>query len=236
MSQQIKCENIKIAYDKEDIIKDLSIIINKGDYISIIGENGTGKSSLVKGILGLIPLREGKVSYLNGIKRNGIGYLSQQNNDHKNFPASVFEVVLSGCLNKKGLNPFYNYKIKAKAKANLELLGMKELINKSFSELSGGQRQRVLLSRALSSTDSIMFLDEPVTGLDPIATKELYLLIEKLNKEMGITIIMVTHDIKNALNYSKKILHLKKDSYFYGLKEEYIVSGFGIELDPESGE
>jgi zinc transport system ATP-binding protein len=236
MSQQIKCENIKIAYEKEDIIKDLSIIINKGDYISIIGENGAGKSSLVKGILGLIPLKDGKVSYLNGIKRNSIGYLSQQNNDHKNFPASVFEVVLSGYLNKKGFNPFYNHKIKEMAKANLKLLGMKELLNKSFSELSGGQRQRVLLARALSSTDSIMFLDEPVTGLDPIATKELYLLIEKLNKEMGITIVMVTHDIKNALNYSEKILHLKKDSYFYGLKKEYTLSGFGNELNPESGE
>lgn len=221
---QIECKNISIAYEKENVIKDLSIEIEEGDYISIVGENGSGKSSFIKGVLGLVPLKNGTICLKNNLKRNNIGYLSQQNPNQKDFPASVFEVVLSGCINKKGVSPFFSSKLKKLAKDNLEKLGMKELIKKSFAELSGGQKQRVLLARALCATDKIIFLDEPITGLDPIATKELYSIISKLNKEMKLTIVMVTHDIESAMKYSDKILHMKKDDYFYGSKDEYIKS------------
>ncbi len=228
---QLSCKNITIAYEKENVIKDLSMDVESGDYISIVGENGTGKSSLLKGILGLVSVRNGIVSFGDEIKRNHIGYLSQQNPMQKDFPASVYEVVLSGCLNSKGKIPFYSSACKQRALKNLSRLGMSDLLNTSFADLSGGQKQRVLLARALCATDKIVFLDEPITGLDPIATSELYLLIEKLNKEYGITVVMVTHDIKSALLYSNKILHLNKDGYFFGSKKEYVNSEYSKALE-----
>ncbi len=228
---QLSCKNITIAYEKENVINDLSMDVESGDYISIVGENGTGKSSLLRGILGLVSIKSGVVNFGDGVKRNHIGYLSQQNPMQKDFPASVYEVVLSGCLNRKGLLPFYPYNCKQRAHKNLSKLGMGELTNRPFVDLSGGQKQRVLLARALCATDKIMFLDEPITGLDPIATSELYLLIDKLNKEYGITVVMVTHDIKSALVYSNKILHLNKEGFFFGSKEEYVNSEYSKELE-----
>ncbi len=228
---QLSCNDITIAYEKETVVSGVSFDIEAGDYVSIVGENGTGKSSILKGILGLVPLKNGNITFEQGFKKNHIGYLSQQNPMQKEFPASVYEVVLSGCLNSKGILPFYSREAKKLAKDNLIKLGMEEYIKKSFADLSGGQKQRVLLARALCATDRIIFLDEPVTGLDPVAIKEMYSLIEKLNKEMGITIVMVTHDIENAMEYSDKILHLTKDDYFFGTKDEYIDSPFAMELD-----
>ncbi len=228
---QLSCKNVTIVYEKEVAVSNVSFDIEEGDYVSVVGENGTGKSSILKAILGLVPLREGTVSFEEGFKKNHIGYLSQQNPMQKEFPASVYEVVLSGCLNSKGLMPFYGKGAKKLVKDTLMKLGMEEYIKKSFAELSGGQKQRVLLARALCSTDKIIFLDEPVTGLDPVAVKEMYGLIEKLNKDMGITIVMVTHDIENALEYSNKILHLTKRGYFFGTKDKYIDSPYAAELD-----
>lgn len=228
---QLSCKKLTISYEKEEVVSNISFNIEMGDYVSIVGENGTGKSSVLKGILGLVPLKYGTVKFEKGFRRNYIGYLSQQNPMQKDFPASVFEVVLSGCLNSKGLIPFFKKEAKNKAKESLRKLGMESFIKKSFADLSGGQKQRVLLARALCATDSIIFLDEPVTGLDPIAIKELYNLIEKLNCEMNITIVMVTHDIKNAMRYSNKILHLRKNDYFFGSKEKYMCSPFAEELD-----
>lgn len=228
---QISCKNIAIAYEKEVVVKNVSFDVEAGDYISIVGENGTGKSSILKGILGLVPLKEGAVTFEEGFMRNHIGYLSQQTQMQKEFPASVYEVVLSGCLNGKGIMPFYSKESKNVAKENLAKLGMEEYTKRSFADLSGGQKQRVLLARALCATDRMILLDEPVTGLDPVAIKEMYSLIEKLNKEMKITIVMVTHDIEKAIEYSDKILHLRKEDYFIGTKEEYIDSPFAAELD-----
>lgn len=218
---QISCKNITIAYEKDVIVDGLSFDVNTGEYISIIGENGAGKSTLLKAILGLIRVKSGNIIFSECLKRNNIGYLSQQNPLQKDFPASVFEVVLSGCLNSKGMFPFFTQKDKNKARENLKKLGMMELLHQSFADLSGGQKQRVLLARALCATDKIIFLDEPITGLDPVAMKDMYALIQKLNREMHITIVMVTHDIENAVKYSDKILELKKDGYFFGDIKEY---------------
>lgn len=222
---QLVCKNIAIAYEKENVVDDFSMEVEKGDYISVIGENGTGKSSLLKGILGIIPLKRGEVTFSDGVKRNNIGYLSQQNPMQMDFPASCYEVVLSGCLTRKGILPWFSKSEKEKAIKNMEKLGITELIHKSFSELSGGQRQRVLLARALCATDKIIFLDEPITGLDPIACRDFYNIIEKLNKEMKITIIMITHDVDNALKYSNKVLHMHKYKYFFGNKADYLEKG-----------
>ena len=224
MSQLI-CKNITIAYEKENVVEAFSMAVEKGDYISIIGENGTGKSSVLKGILGIVPLRSGSVEFSDGVKRNNIGYLSQQNPLQMDFPASCYEVVLSGCLTKKGILPWFSKTEKELAASNMEKLGIANLKHKSFADLSGGQRQRVLLARALCATDKIIFLDEPINGLDPIASRDFYNIIEKLNKEMGITIIMITHDVDNALKYSNKVLHMHKYKYFFGNKAEYLLKG-----------
>jgi zinc transport system ATP-binding protein len=223
MSQLI-CKNIFIAYEKENVVEDFSMTVEKGDYISVIGENGTGKSSLLKGILGIVPLKSGTVEFDDGVRRDNIGYLSQQSPLQKDFPATCYEVVLSGCLTRKGILPWYKKNEKELAYSNMEKLGIVELAKKSFADLSGGQRQRVLLARALCATDKIIFLDEPITGLDPIATRDFYNIIEQLNKE-GITIIMITHDVDNALKYSNKVLHMHKYKYFFGNKAEYLVKG-----------
>jgi len=223
---QLTCKNISIAYEKENVVDNLSITVEKGDYVSIIGENGTGKSSLLKGILGLVSVKNGQVLFDEGCSRKNIGYLSQQNPMQKDFPASVYEVVLSGCLKSKGFRPFYSKKEKNLAMDNLKKLGMDGLKKSCYADLSGGQKQRVLLARALCATDRMIILDEPVTGLDPVATADMYHLVNKLNKDLGITIIMVTHDIENALKYSNKILHLhKKNKYYFGPKEDYLIHG-----------
>lgn len=228
---QLRCSNLTIAYEKDIVIENLTFQAEKGDYISIIGENGTGKSTLLKAILGLLPLKSGTIQFGDGLKRTNIGYLSQQNPLQKDFPASVFEVVLSGCLNKKGFHPFFSKADKQTARDNLEKLGMLELLHQSFADLSGGQKQRVLLARALCATDRIIFLDEPITGLDPVAMREMYELIEKLNHEMNITIIMVTHDIDNAIKYSNRILCLRKKDYFFGTTKEFEESEFGKDVE-----
>lgn len=221
---QIVCENVSISYEREKVIDKLSFEICGGDFVSIVGENGSGKSSIMRAILGLVPLKEGKIEFLEGCNRTHIGYLSQQNLLQKDFPASVYEVVLSGCISMKGILPFYTREVKKAAHKNMELMNIENLSDKTFGDLSGGQKQRVLLARALCATDKLLFLDEPVTGLDPVAIKEFYELISNLNKNMGITIVMVTHDIENALKYSNRMLHLYKDSdkYFYGTREEYM--------------
>ena len=225
MSQLI-CKDVSIAYEKENVVSNISFEIEKGDYVSIIGENGTGKSSLLKGILGLVPLKEGQIIFDEGCSRKNIGYLSQQNPMQKDFPASVYEVVISGCLKSKGLFPFYTKKEKELALKNLKKMGMEHVKNSCYADLSGGQKQRVLLARALCATDSVIVLDEPITGLDPVATNDMYRLVEKLNKEQKITIIMVTHDIDNAIKYSDKILHLHRNNkYYFGPKEDYLIHG-----------
>ena len=130
------------------------------------------------------------------------------------------EVVLSGFLNSGHKSPFYSKKEKAEALSNMDKLGIAHLKKRCYRELSGGQQQRVLLARALCATDNLLILDEPVTGLDPSASIDLYDEIKKLNNE-GVTIIMVTHDIKNALSYASHILHLEQGKDFFGTVKEY---------------
>ena len=196
--------------------------IDQGDYLCVVGENGTGKSTLIKTLLGLIkPLNGEVIANVQGKNHKGVGYLPQQTQAQKDFPASVWEVVLSGVLNNDHRCPFYNKKDKAEAEKNMEKLNILDLKKRCYRELSGGQQQRVLLARALCATDSVLILDEPVTGLDPAASMELYETIKDLNKKENVTIIMVSHDIKNALNYATHILHLEQEKDFFGTVEEY---------------
>ncbi len=227
MNTLIHIEHLTLAYDSNVIIHDLSLEIENEDYICIVGENGAGKSTLVKGLLGLLRVASGKISLLNGLTMNEIGYLPQMTAAQKNFPASSHEVILSGCLNGMKEMPFYTKENKKKAQVAMEKLSIENLKNHCFAELSGGQQRRVLLARALCSTKKALILDEPTAGLDPKATNELYKVIEMLNKEERITIVMVSHDIANATRYAKHILHLTGENSFFGTIVDYRKSILG---------
>lgn len=217
-----ECKDVTLGYENKVVAKNLNFKIDQGDYLCVVGENGTGKSTLIKTLLGLIkPLNGEVIANVQGKNHKGVGYLPQQTQAQKDFPASVWEVVLSGVLNNDHRCPFYNKKDKAEAEKNMAKLNILDLKKRCYRELSGGQQQRVLLARALCATDSVLILDEPVTGLDPAASMELYETIKDLNKKENVTIIMVSHDIKNALNYATHILHLEQENDFFGTVEEY---------------
>jgi len=223
---QISAQNVSMSYEKKPVLENVSFEVEQGDYLCIVGENGSGKTTLMKGILGLMPLRSGSICFGEGVRANHIGYLPQQTMIQKDFPASVFEVVLSGCLNGVGLRPFYTGQEKKKALRNLECLGIAELKDKSYKTLSGGQQQRVLLARALCAAERILLLDEPVNGLDPLVTCELYQIIHELNRA-GMTVIMISHDVKAAAEHANKILHIGSSSVFFGTTADYLDSETG---------
>jgi len=218
---QLICQNLSLGYDAKAILHDLSFSVDAGDYLCIVGENGSGKSTLMKTILGLQAPIHGEVLIGDGLRRNEIGYLPQQTVVQKDFPASVIEIVLSGCQGRCGIRPFYNSKEKQLAGKAMEKMGIGDITKRCYRELSGGQQQRVLLARALCATQKILLLDEPVAGLDPKATAELYQLIYELNQIDGITVIMISHDVTTAIEYASHILHIGK-TVFFGRKEEYI--------------
>lgn len=222
----IACRDLSVAYEGGVALRGVSFEVNAGDYLCVVGENGSGKSSLIKALLGLEPVREGIVTTGDGLKRDQIGYLPQQTSLQKDFPASVREVVLSGCLNRRGARPWYSGGERAIARANMEKLGIAPYARKSYRALSGGQQQRVLLARALSATSRLIVLDEPVAGLDPVATQELYKLIETIHRE-GIAVIMVSHDIRAAVRYATHILHLAGEPLYFGSCEGYRESRAG---------
>lgn len=224
---QVCFENVTLGYNGNAVVNDVSFAVNKGDYLCIIGENGAGKSTLIKTFLNLLKPLTGTVVFGDGLKRNELSYLPQQREVQKDFPASVYEIVLSGFINRSGLRPFYNRREKAAASANMQKLGISDLAKKCYRELSGGQQQRVLLARALCAASGIIVLDEPAAGLDPTATKDMYEQIEKLNHDDGVTVVMVSHDIEAALRYATHILKIGKESCFFGTKEDYIAKTQG---------
>lgn len=221
---QITCESISFEYDGRTVSRPVSFSVSSGDYLCIVGENGSGKSTLIKGLLRLKNPASGTITYGDGLKPTEIGYLPQQSGIQKDFPASVYEVVLSGTLNSLGMRPFYSREMKKEAVKNMQLMNIEDLKNRCYQELSGGQQQRVLLARALCATKKILLLDEPVAGLDPKVTEDMYTLIDHINKKMGITVIMVSHDIQSSVKYASHILHLGHDRQFFGPSAEYLRS------------
>ena len=230
----ISCDNLSLGYDGKEILHGLSFMVDQGEYLCVVGENGSGKSTLMRTILGLQSPLSGAVHTGDGLRPNEIGYLPQQTVVQKDFPASVWEIVLSGCQSKCGLRPFYRKADTVLAQKMLEKLGLTALKKRCYRELSGGQQQRVLLARALCATRSLLLLDEPVSGLDPMVTAELYQIIQGLNREDGITIIMISHDIAAAIKYASHILHIGPTIY-YGTKEDYVNSPLGQRFLEESG-
>ncbi len=221
----ITIKNASMGYEGKTILSNMNLKIEEGDYVCIVGENGSGKTTLMKCLLGLLQVQSGTIEYGDGLKQNEIGYLPQQTVLQKDFPASVIEVVMSGCLNKKH-TLFYSKEQKETAAKNMELTGIYPYRKKCFRELSGGQQQRAMLARALCATHKLIILDEPVTGLDPKAALDMYALIKELNKK-GITIVMVSHDVTSAVNNSTKILHLSRSTYFFGTSHQYLHSEIG---------
>ena len=219
----ITVSNASLGYEGKAIVSDINFSVSDGDYLCIVGENGSGKSTLMKTLLGQKNVISGKIEFSDGLKQNEIGYLPQQTEVQKDFPASVKEIVLSGCLNRSGFRPFYSKSQKDTAARNMEKLGITDLSGKCYRELSGGQQQRVLLARALCAAEKLLVLDEPVAGLDPMVTKSLYSLIEEINKA-GMTVIMVSHDMEAAVEYASHILHIGHKPLFFGKKEDYVKS------------
>ena len=217
----ITAKDLSFAYDGKTVLEDVNFTLSAGDYLCIVGENGSGKSTLIKGLLGLKAPDRGSISFGEGLKPTEIGYLPQQTQLQRDFPASVEEVVLSGCLNSLGRRLHYGAAERELAQRNMERMGIEELARTSYQTLSGGQQQRVLLARALCATKKLLLLDEPVTGLDPIATGEMYNLIKLVNLCDNITVVMVSHDIHAAARYATHILHLGHRQLYFGSAAAY---------------
>lgn len=220
MTPQILCENVSVQYDRHLAVQNATFSVEPGDFLCIVGENGSGKSTLLKAMLGLLPLSGGQILFPDSRSRRGIGYVPQQSNIQKNFPATVWEIVLSGCLPRRKWRPFYTAADKQRAQDALSRVDMLSLKNISYQHLSSGQQQRVLLARALCATDWLLCLDEPTTALDAQSTAELYALLANLCQN-GLSIVMVSHDIPATLSQAKHILHMHTKPLFFGTTQAY---------------
>ena len=221
----IALKDVTIAFEGIVAVDRVSLTVEKGDYLVVLGENGSGKSTLMRAMLGLVKPRSGSIVYGDGLHKNQIGYLPQQTAAQRDFPASVEEVVRSGCVNRMGRRCFYNRADRQKAEANMELLDILPLRRKSYRNLSGGQQQRALLARALCATDALLILDEPVTGLDPVASEELYGVIRDLNRKHGVAVVMVSHDLRGALKDARHVAVMDRGMDFFGTPGDYLNSG-----------
>ena len=226
MEPIIICQDLKLGFGANILVEHLSFTIKKGSYLCIVGENGAGKSTLLRALLGLLKPLSGSITLGAGLRRREIGYLPQQTFVQRDFPASVREVILSGCQGRCGLRPFYNREEKQITEKAMEQMEISGLAETCYRDLSGGQQQRVLLARALCASDKLLVLDEPVSGLDPKMAETMYQLVARINRDMGVTIIMISHDVREASPYATHILHMDKD-YFFGTTEAYRESEYG---------
>ncbi len=226
----IELKKLNIGYGHKVVCKDINFTIEQGQYICVVGENGSGKSTLLKTILGLNREVSGKIIFADDVTSKGIGYLPQQNEIQRDFPATVREIIMSGFIGKMGFRPFYNKPEKEKCSVICKNLDISDLIDKSFKELSGGQQQRVLLARALCATDNILVMDEPVNAMDNKTVKKFYQLIKKLNTENGLTIIMVSHNLESVISSATHVIYLKDKMEFAGTKEDFMASEYASQF------
>lgn len=206
----ITCQDVALGYQKTVLVQGLNLEVNRGDYWCVIGDNGVGKSTFVRTLLGLQPVLAGQISLGEGLRAQDLGYLPQQTAVQRDFPATVEEIVRSGCVSSMGWRPWLSGKHLARVDENLERMGIAHLAKRSYRTLSGGQQQRVRLARALCAADRVLLLDEPVAGLDPEGTAEMYALMDRLNRE-GMTIIMVSHDLTRVQTHATHILHMGRE-------------------------
>jgi zinc transport system ATP-binding protein len=232
-SELLACRDVSLGYEGQSVLTHLDLSIRAGDYLCIVGDNGSGKSTLLRGLLGLLPPLSGEIWRSPELQKGAIGYLPQQTRAQRDFPATVYEVVLSGCLNQKGMKFFYSPAQKSMALMNMGKLGILELKDQCYRDLSGGQQQRVLLARALCAAKSLLILDEPITGLDPAAAQDLYKTLAYLNRKEGMAVVMVTHDLKAALRSARTVLHIGRRGTFLGTPAEYLASPMGRRFQEE---
>ncbi len=235
MNKIIEVNNLAMSYEREEVLRGVSFSLGEGEWLSVVGENGSGKSTLLKGIAGLLPLKDGRIEFGRGLTRKKIGYLPQQTAVQRDFPACVHEVVQSGCTGSRGLLGMRSRADKQRAHDAIHELGIEHIHHRPYCDLSGGQQQRVLLARALCATEKLLLLDEPVTGLDPLVSAELYESIASLNKNRGVAVIMVSHDIAGAVKHSDKILHIGRGVEFFGTTEDYLASDLGKRFAGKEG-
>ena len=226
-NELIVCRDVSLGYEGQSVLTHLDLTIRTGDYLCIVGDNGSGKSTLLRGLLGLLPPQSGQILRSPELQRGAIGYLPQQTRAQRDFPATVYEGVLSGCLNQRKNRFFYSAAQKSQALMNMGKLGVLELKDQCYRDLSGGQQQRVLLARALCAASSLLILDEPITGLDPAAAQDLYKTLAYLNEKEHMAVVMVTHDLKAALKSARTVLHIGRSSVFSGTVAEYLASPQG---------
>ena len=232
-TELLSCRDVSLGYEGQSVLTHLSLTIRAGDYLCIVVDNGSGKSTLLRGLLGLLPPQGGQIRRAPELERGAVGYLPQQTQAQRDFPATVYEVVLSGCLNQKGTRFFYSAAQKSAALMNMGKLGILELKDQCYRDLSGGQQQRVLLARALCAAGRLLILDEPITGLDPAAAQDLYKTLAYLNGREGMAIVMVTHDLKAALKSARTVLHIGRQGFFLGTPAEYLTSPVGRRFKEE---
>ena len=230
----ITCENLTLAYDTGVVASGVSFTLEAGSYLCIVGENGSGKSTLLKSVIGLHPVDGGTLTVDPSVRKSGIGYLPQHTPAQRDFPASVREIVRSGCLKRSGLCPFWRASDKKLADEAMARMGIDHLAGRCYRELSGGQQQRVLLARAYCATGKLILLDEPIAGLDPMAMTEMYGMIADLNRE-GVAVIMVSHDVSAAVQYATHILHMGKTTSFFGTTEAYLATPVGQQFARREG-
>ena len=225
----IKVNHLGVWFSEQEILKDVNLHMHCGSLNAIIGKNGAGKSTLIRAMLGDIPhtgdieFRDTKDGRMQNLK---IGYVPQSINIEKNTPVSVYDLLAS----YESRYPVFlpkNRKLYEKIKEHLRIFEAEELIDKQVCNLSGGQLQRVLLALAVMDEPNLLLLDEPVTGLDPIVTAEFYKLIQKINRESGIAVVMVSHDIESAVEYASHILHLQETVLYFGKASQYKKSRAG---------
>ena len=232
-TELIFCRDVSLGYEGQTVLSHLDLTVCCGDYLCVVGDNGSGKSTLMRGLLGLLPPQSGEIWRAPELQKGAVGYLPQQTKAQKDFPATVFEVVLSGFLNRKGMHFFYSAAQKSEALMNMGKLGILELKDACYRDLSGGQQQRVLLARALCAASRLLILDEPITGLDPAAAQDLYKTLAYLNQKEGMAVVMVTHDLKAALRSARTVLHIGRTGYFLGTPAEYLASPMGRRFQEE---
>jgi zinc transport system ATP-binding protein len=232
-NELIVCRDAALGYEGRPVLSGLNLSVSAGDYLCVVGDNGSGKSTLMKGLLGLISPMEGHIDRAAELKSGAVGYLPQQTRAQKDFPATVYEVVLSGFLNRRGFRFFYTAAQKTAALQAIGKLGILELKDRCYRDLSGGQQQRALLARALCAAGRLLILDEPITGLDPAAAQDLYKTLRYLNEKEGMAVVMVTHDLRSALENARTVLHIGKKSWFFGTVENYLRSPEGRRFQKE---
>ena len=231
----LSCRDVSLGYEGQTVLTHLNLSVRTGDYLCVVGDNGSGKSTLLRGLLGLLPPLSGEIWRAPELRQGAVGYLPQQTQAQRDFPATVSEVVLSGCLNQRGVRFFYSAAQKSAALMNMGKLGILELKDASYRSLSGGQQQRVLLARALCAAGRLLILDEPITGLDPAAAQDLYKTLTYLNRKEGMAVIMVTHDLRPALRGAGTVLHIGRRGNFLGTPAEYLASPLGKRFQEVDG-